>query len=117
MASGQVVARTPVEALQRSLEAEKLVHRQCQLRMRALTMELHLSQKKADDLAERLSEESRSHAYFKSRLATIKIENRVPRADLDAMAAEVASLSAEKLKMYTNPLKHARPQICRCSEA
>ena len=64
--------------------------------MQALTMELHLSQKKADDLEKRLAEESRSHNYFKSRLATVKAQNSVPKADSDAVFAEITALSAEK---------------------
>ena len=97
MASWQVAARTSVEALQRSLEEEKVAHRQCQLRMQALTMELHLLQRKNGDLEQQLAEERRSHEYFKSRLAIVKAKNCVPRAESDVMLAEqIAALSVEK---------------------
>ena len=96
MLSGQIVTQTPMEALQGSLEEEKAAHRQCQLRMQAVTMELRLSQKKADDLEKRLAEERRSHEYFKSRLASVKARNSAPRAHSESALAEVAALSAEK---------------------
>ena len=67
MASGHVAARNHVEALQRSLEEEKVAHRQCQLRMKALTMELHLSQKKVDDLEKRLQPRRPHHPLFKQK--------------------------------------------------
>ena len=96
MASWQVAARTPAEALQKSLEEEKVAHLRCQRRFETLTMELHLLQRKNGDLEQQLAEEQRSHEYFKSRLATVKAKTCVPKAETDAMLAEIAALAAEK---------------------
>ena len=87
MASSQIPVRTPMEALQKSLEDEKVAHRQCQRR-------LEMMQRKNEALEQRLAEEARSHQYFKSRLA--KAKNAAPRFDSDAMLAEIAALTEDR---------------------
>ena len=79
-------------------------------------MELHLSQKKADDLEKRLAEENRSHKYFKSRLATVKAQNSVPKADSDAIFAGMAALSAEKEAWLAEKENLLQEQACLTSK-
>ena len=112
MASGRIVARTPMEALQRSLGEEKVAHGQCQRRMQVLTMELRLSQKKADHLEKRLAEERRSHEYFKRRFAAVKATNCVTNAHSESALAEVAALSAEKEVWLAEKQSLLQEQAC-----